>query len=78
MEIVIKEENQNKYLISMRKANKKYRENHRDKFNEYQKLYYHEHKEDEDYMQKQRDKAKRSYHKRKAEKQQQKTETPNI
>jgi hypothetical protein len=72
-----KTDSHNKYLISMRKANKKYRENNRDKFNEYQKLYYHEHKHDEEYMQKQRDKSKRSYHKKKAEKQQ-KTESPSI
>jgi hypothetical protein len=38
----------NKYLESMRKANKKYRETHKEKFNEYQKLYYHTHKHDEE------------------------------
>jgi hypothetical protein len=37
-------EKENKYLISMRKANKKYRENNREKFNEYQKNYYQQHK----------------------------------
>jgi|LauGreDrversion4_2_1035121.scaffolds.fasta_scaffold277855_1 hypothetical protein len=71
METKLIEVTENKYLISMRKANKKYRENNKEKFREYQKQYYHNHKHDETYMQKQRDKAKKSYHKRKAEKQQQ-------
>lgn len=71
MEIAIENEKVNKYLISMRKANKKYRETHKEKFNEYQKKYYQEHKNNEEYMMKQREKAKRSYHKRKEEKKQQ-------
>ena len=38
MEIITTQGNTvNKYLISMRKANKKYRETHKEKFNEYQK-----------------------------------------
>ncbi len=62
----------NKYLESMRKANKKYRDTHKDKFNENQKLYYHTHKHDEEYMGKQRKKAKKSYHKKKEEKKEEK------
>ena len=58
---------ENKYLISMRKANKKYRETHKEKFNEYQKQYYRNHKHDEEYMKKQREKAKRYYYKKKEE-----------
>jgi hypothetical protein len=63
------QEQLNKYLESMRKANKKYRENNKAKFNEYQKQYYHKHKNDEDYVKMQREKALKSYYKRKAEKQ---------
>jgi len=56
----------NKYLESMRKANKKYRENNKAKFNEYQKQYYQKHKNDEAYVKKQREKALKSYYKRKS------------
>jgi hypothetical protein len=66
MEIITTQGNTvNKYLISMRKANKKYRETHKEKFNEYQKKYYHDHKQDEVYMNRQREKAKRYYQKKK-------------
>jgi hypothetical protein len=57
---------ENKYLISMRKANKKYRETHKEKFCDYQKKYYQEHKHDEEYMKKQRLKALKSYYKKRA------------
>ncbi len=77
METIVKEV-ENKYLISMRKANKKYRETHRDKFNDYQKKYYHEHKQDEEYMKKQREKAKKSYYKRKLEKNKENIDSSNI
>lgn len=56
----------NKYLVSMRKANKKYREKNKSKFNEYQKQYYQNHKNDEEYMKKQREKALKSYYKNKS------------
>jgi hypothetical protein len=58
----------NKYLESMRKANKKYRENNKAKFNEYQKQYYQNHKNDESFVKMQREKALKSYYKRKAQK----------
>jgi uncharacterized protein YukE len=58
----------NKYLESMRKANKKYRENNREKFSEYQKQYYQNHKNDENYVKMLREKALKSYYKRKNEK----------
>ena len=61
----------NKYLISMRKANKKYRETHKEMFNEYQKKYYQSHKNDDEYMNKQREKARKYYYKKKEEKQNQ-------
>ena len=57
----------NKYLESMRKANKKYRENNKSKFNEYQKQYYQKRKTDENYVKMQRQKALKSYYKRKAQ-----------
>jgi hypothetical protein len=60
----------NKYLISMRKANKKYRENNKQKFNEYQKHYYQLHKNDAEFVARQREKALKSYYKIKAKKQQ--------
>ena len=75
MEILMNQDSHSKYLISMRKANKKYRETHREKYNDYQKKYYYEHKQDEEYMNKQREKARRSYYKRKEEKKQ---ESQNI
>lgn len=59
----------NKYLESMRKANRKYRENNKEKYNEYHKNYYHKNKTNEEYAQKQREKALKSYYKRKMEKQ---------
>lgn len=54
-----------KYLESMRKANKKYREKNKTKFNEYQKLYYLNNKNNEEYMKKQREKALKYYYKKK-------------
>lgn len=69
---------QNKYLISMRKANKKYRETHKEKLNEYHKQYYKAHKSDEEYMNKQREKARKCYYKRKEEKQNKLPETQNY
>lgn len=62
------EEQLNKYLESMRKANKKYRENNKEKFSEYQKQYYQKRKNDESYVKMLREKALKSYYKRKAEK----------
>lgn len=56
----------NKYLESMRKANKKYRENNKEKFNEYQKQYYQKHKHDDNFVKLQREKALKSYYKKKA------------
>lgn len=62
------EEQLNKYLESMRKANKKYRENNKEKFSEYQKQYYQKRKNDESYVKMLREKALKSYYKRKTEK----------
>ncbi len=78
MESIKEEPAVNKYLESMRKANKKYRETHKEKFNEYQKLYYHAHKHDDEYMKKQREKAKKCYHKKKEERKNQNLEPQNI
>jgi hypothetical protein len=63
------QEQLNKYLESMRKANKKYRENNKAKFNEYQKQYYQKRKSDETYVKMLREKALKSYYKRKLENQ---------
>lgn len=69
----------NKYLESMRKANKKYRENNKAKFNEYQKQYYQNRKNDESFVKMQREKALKSYYKRKAQKiGTEETSTPQI
>lgn len=76
--IITTKPTENKYLISMRKANKKYREANKESFNEYQKQYYHAHKHDEEYMKKQREKAKRCYYKKKQEKSVQTAPPQNI
>jgi hypothetical protein len=68
----------NKYLESMRKANKKYRENNKEKFNEYQKQYYQKRKHDETYVKMQREKALKSYYKRKAPSKEQQPTPENI
>lgn len=68
----------NKYLNSMRKANKKYRENNKERFNEYQKQYYQKHKNEESFIQKQREKALKSYYKRKAQKLETEISIPQI
>lgn len=70
-------EEENKYLVSMRKANKKYRETHREKYNAMMKNYYHSRKDDEEFMNKQREKARKYYHKKK-EQQKQQLENPEI
>jgi hypothetical protein len=54
-----------KYLLSMRKANKKYRERNREKLAEYQKKYYQYKKIDKTYCQKQREKALNYYYRKK-------------
>jgi len=72
------EQQLNKYLESMRKANKKYRENNKAKFNEYQKQYYQKHKNDETFVKMQREKALKSYYKRKSQKLETETSTPQI
>lgn len=55
----------NKYLEAQKRANKKYRESHREKFREISRNYYNNHKSDPEFQQRQRDKALKSYHKRK-------------
>jgi hypothetical protein len=59
----------NRYLESMRKANKKYRENNKEYFNEYQKKYYQKHKDDENFVKMQREKALKYYYAKKLKKQ---------
>ena len=54
-----------KYVESRRRASNKYRETHKEQFCEYQKKYYHAHKDDENYMNKQREKALKYYYKKK-------------
>ena len=68
----------NKYLESMRKANKKYRENNKSKFNEYQKQYYQKRKADESYVKMQREKALKSYYKRKSQSKEESSPAPKI
>ena len=70
--------NYQKYLESMRKANKKYRENNKEKFNEYQKSYYQKRKNDEHFVKMQREKALKSYYKRKAQNKDQNNTPENI
>ena len=54
-------ETTNKYKDTIKKSNSKYRLANLDKFREYQYDYYQEHKTDENYMQKQRQKSTRYY-----------------
>ncbi len=54
-----------KYLESMKRANKKYRENNKDKLREISRNYYNNHKDEEEFKFANREKAKKSYHKRK-------------
>ena len=53
---------------SMNRANKKYRESNRERYNEKQKKFYDAHKDDEEYKQKMRTKALAYYYRKKAEK----------
>ena len=50
---------------SMAKANKKYRENNKEIVNKIAKDYYNRHKDDEAWREKQREKAKKAYYKKK-------------
>jgi hypothetical protein len=61
-------EGRKKYLDSTRRANKKFRTTHREYYNKYQSDYYHSRKDDEEFAKRMRDKAMRSYYKRKSEK----------
>ena len=54
-----------RYRVSIRKANKKYRINHRDKIREFQRDFYNRHKDEEDFKQVYRDRAKEYYEKKK-------------
>lgn len=54
-----------KYFESQKRANKKYRETHKDKFREISRKYYDAHKNDEEFMKRQREKSLKSYYKRK-------------
>ena len=56
-----------KYVESQKKANKKYRENNRDKFRQISRNYYNNHKTDPVFQQRQRQKSLKSYYKRKQE-----------
>ncbi len=69
MEEEKEKEKYERYLESMRKANKKYRLNNKQYFSEYQKNYYQKNKHNEEYAQKQRDKALKYYYTKKAKKQ---------
>lgn len=53
---------------NMRKANERYRNSNRERFNQKQKEYYNSHKEDEEFKQKMRKKALDYYYRKKAEK----------
>jgi len=53
---------------TMRKANQKYRNSNRERFNQMQKNFYDAHKGDEEYMQKRRKNALEYYYRKKAEK----------
>ena len=53
---------------NMRKANERYRNSNRERFNQKQKEYYDSHKEDKEYKQKMRKKALDYYYRKKAEK----------
>ena len=52
-------------LPSLEKAKKKYRETHRDVLNARSKEYYDEHKDDEDFRQKCRERSRQYYQKKK-------------
>jgi vacuolar-type H+-ATPase subunit E/Vma4 len=54
-----------RYIEAQRRANKKYRENNKEKFREISRNYYNNHKTDPDFQQRQREKSLKSYHKRK-------------
>lgn len=74
---------ENKYLVAMRKANKKYREANKERFNNYMKEYYHNHMKQDEFKDKCREKARRNYHKRKLAKkqlreQEQQNNSPNL
>lgn len=53
------------YTPAQARAIKKYRQNNKEKINELQKKYYNARKDDEDFLQMKRDKAKEYYNKRK-------------
>jgi hypothetical protein len=53
-----------KYLESMKRANKKYRENNKDKLREIARNYYNNHKDEEEFKIANREKAKKSYQKK--------------
>jgi hypothetical protein len=54
-----------KYIDAQKRANKKYRENNKQKFREISRNYYNNHKQEPEFQQRQRDKALKSYYKRK-------------
>lgn len=53
-----------RYLENMRKANKKYRDNNKDKLRELSKNYYDKNKDNEIFREKCREKARRAYQKK--------------
>ncbi len=68
-----------KYRDSMSKANKKYRETHKEKMNELSKNYYHRKKNDEEFMEKMRTRARERYHAKKiAQQEKMENEIKNI
>jgi hypothetical protein len=59
------EEKYKRIQASMSKANKKYRESHKDVVNKIARDFYNRHKDDEEWKAKQREKSKKSYYKKK-------------
>lgn len=51
------------YMESMKRANQKYRQNNKDKLREIAKNYYNNHKNETQFIEKCREKSKRSYYK---------------
>ena len=51
----------------MKRANKKYRETHKEKINEIARNFYNKHKDNEEFKKANREKAKRSYEKKQKE-----------
>lgn len=57
-----------RWLEQMRDVNRRYRQQHKEALKEYQKKYYDERKDDEEFRKKRCERSKRHYHKKVAEK----------